>query len=297
MSLPRILCIVGPTSSGKTALSLALAKKFDGEIVNADARQLYRGFDIGTGKPSFEERTGVPHYLFDEDPAQQISVSEWKEKALACIREIVSRGRLPILVGGTGLYVQALVDNFSIPEVAPQVELRDELSSLSLEALVKRLEEVDPDALEIVDLKNPRRVIRALEVALTTGRSFVDARQKGESLVDALQLGIERSREDLYARSEAAVDEMLARGWVEEVRELFTQGFTKETPAMSAIGYRELEDVVRGRSTLTEVVPGIKQATRNYIKRQVTWFKRDERIVWVSDQEGAEELVRSWLAV
>jgi tRNA dimethylallyltransferase len=175
-----------------------------GEIVNADARQLYRGFDIGTGKPSFEERTGVPHYLFDEDPAQQISVSEWKEKALACIREIVSRGRLPILVGGTGLYVQALVDNFSIPEVAPQVELRDELSSLSLEALVKRLEEVDPDALEIVDLKNPRRVIRALEVALTTGRSFVDARQKGESLVDALQLGIVRSREDLYARSEAA---------------------------------------------------------------------------------------------
>jgi tRNA dimethylallyltransferase len=297
MSLPRILCIVGPTSSGKTALSLALAKKFDGEIVNADARQLYRGFDIGTGKPSFEERTGVPHYLFDEDPAQQISVSEWKEKALACIREIVSRGRLPILVGGTGLYVQALVDNFSIPEVAPQVELRDELSSLSLEALVKRLEEVDPDALEIVDLKNPRRVIRALEVALTTGRSFVDARQKGESLVDALQLGIERSREDLYARSEAAVDEMLARGWIDEVRRLLAQGFIKETPAMSAIGYRELVDVIEGRSTLTEVVPGIKQATRNYIKRQVTWFKRDERIVWVSDQEGAEELVRSWLAV
>lgn len=297
MSLPRILCIVGPTSSGKTALSLALAKKFDGEIVNADARQLYRGFDIGTGKPSLEERAGVPHYLFDEDPAQQISVSEWKEKTLACIREIVSRGRLPILVGGTGLYVQALIDNFSIPEVAPQVELRDELSSLSLEALVKRLEEVDPDALEIVDLKNPRRVIRALEVALTTGRSFVDARQKGESLVDASQLGIERSREDLYARSEAAVDEMLARGWIDEVRRLLAQGFTKETPAMSAIGYRELVDVIEGRSTLTEVVPGIKQATRNYIKRQVTWFKRDERIVWVSDQEGAEELVRSWLVV
>lgn len=297
MSLPRILCVVGPTSSGKTVLSLVLAKKFGGEIVNADARQLYRGFDIGTGKPSMEEQAGIPHYLFDEDPVQQITVSEWKERALVCIREIVSRGRLPILVGGTGLYIQALVDNFSIPEVAPQVELRDELSGLSLEELVKRLGEVDPDALEIVDLKNPRRVIRALEVALTTGRSFVDARQKGELLVDALQIGIERSREDLYTRSEAAVDEMLARGWIDEVRGLLAQGFAKETPAMSAIGYRELADVVEGRSTLAEVVPGIKQATRNYIKRQVTWFKRDERIVWTSDQESADKVVRPWFTV
>ena len=294
MSLPRIVCIVGPTSSGKTSLSLALAKAFSGEIVNADARQLYRGFDVGTGKPSLVERAGIPHHLFDEDSMTQITVSEWREKALVRIREIVSRGRLPILVGGTGLYFQALIDNLSIPEVPPQTELREELSRLSLSELVDRLRATDPEALTVVDLKNPRRVIRALEVALTTGQSFVDTRQKGSLLVDALQIGIERTREELYARAETAVDEMLSRGWVEEVRGLFAQGFSKTSPAMSAIGYRELTDVVESRSTLDEAVPNIKRATRNYIKRQITWFKRDERIEWVRDPAEALECVRLW---
>lgn len=294
MSLPRIVCIVGPTSSGKTSLSLVLAKAFGGEILNADARQLYRGFDVGTGKPSLVERAGIPHHLFDEDPMAQITVSEWREKALVCIRDIVGRGRLPILVGGTGLYFQALIDNLSIPEVPPQTELREELSRLSLNELVDRLRATDPEALTVVDLKNPRRVIRALEVALTTGQSFVDARQKGSPLVEALQIGIERTREGLYARAEMAVDEMLSRDWVEEVRGLLARGFSKENPAMSAIGYRELVDVVEGRSTLDEVVPSIKQATRNYIKRQITWFKKDKRIEWVRDPAEALECVRLW---
>lgn len=297
MSLPRIVCIVGPTSSGKTSLSLVLAKALNGEIVNADARQLYRGFYIGTGKPSLIERTEIPHHLFDEDPGTQITVSEWREKALACIHTIVDRGRLPILVGGTGLYLQALIDNLSIPEVPPQTELREALSRCSLDELVDRLRETDPEAVTVVDLKNPRRVIRALEVALATGTSFVDARQKGLPLVEVLQIGIERTREELYARAEAAVDEMVSRGWVEEVRGLLAQGFLKESPAMSAIGYRELVDVVEGRLTLNEVVPSIKQATRNYIKRQITWFKRDERIEWVRDGAEAAQRVRLWLGV
>lgn len=305
MLLPRIVCVVGPTSSGKTALSLLLAKQFDGEIVNADARQLYRGFAIGTGKPSLPlqlplgqgESLSIPHDLFDEDPTQSLTVTEWREKALVCIREIVSRGRLPILVGGTGLYVQTLVDNLSIPEVPPQIELRKALASLSLTELVERLRTVDPDAAMVVDLDNPRRVMRALEVALATGHSFLEARQKGPPLVEALQLGIERTREDLYARAEATVDDMLARGWLEEVRGLIAQGFSKDDPAMSAIGYRELVDVIEGRSTLFEAVSHIKQATRHYIKRQITWFKRDDRILWVKSDEEATELVRLWQQV
>ena len=296
MNIPSIVCIVGPTSSGKTALSLKLAKEFNGEIVNADARQLYRGFDVGTGKPTLGERKNVPHHLFDEDPTKQLTVTEWRDKALTCIHEITSRGRLAILVGGAGLYIQALVDNFSIPEVAPQEDLRAELSMLSLDQLVTRLHEVDPDAAEVVDLHNPRRVVRALEVAIATGRSFDEQRQKDVILVEALQIGIERTREELYARAERAVDEMLERGWVEEVRGLLAQGMTKETPAMSAIGYRELVDVVEGRSSLKEVIPLIKQYTRNYIKRQMTWFKKDDRIVWVKDKEEAEEKVRRWVS-
>lgn len=295
MPLPRIVCVVGPTSSGKTALSLVLAKEFNGEIVNADARQLYRKFDIGTGKPSSVLRLHTPHHLFDEDPTKQLTVTEWRNKVLKCIHEIADRGHLPILVGGTGLYIQALVDHFSIPEVPPNDGLREELLSLHSSEVLRRLQELDPDALEVVDVKNPRRVMRALEVVLSTGTSFAAQRQKREPLVDVLQIGIERSREDLYERAERAVDEMIGGGWIEEVRGLLGQGIIKETPAMSAIGYRELVDVVEGRTTLEAVVPLIKQYTRNYIKRQITWFKKDKRIVWVKDVQDACQRLREWM--
>ncbi len=296
MNLPRIVCVVGPTSSGKTGLSLKLAKQFKGEIINADARQLYRGFDVGTGKPDTLSLSDVPHHLFDEDPTKQLTVTEWRDKALTCIHQIIGRGHLPILVGGTGLYVQALVDNFSVPEVPPNESLRQELSAQSLHELVEKLHQVDPEALEVVDAQNPRRVMRALEVVLSTGKSFVEQRQKGEPLVEALQIGIERTREELYARADKAVYEMLGRGWMEEVKGLLAQGMTKDTPAMSAIGYRELVDVVEGRVKLEEVVPLIKQYTRNYIKRQITWFKRDERIVWVNGASEAGLRVENWMS-
>ncbi len=291
MKLPRIVCVVGPTSSGKTALSLKLAKQFQGEIINADARQLYRGFDIGTGKPDTLALSDVPHHLFYEDPTKQLTVTEWRDKVLTCIHQIIGRGGLPILVGGTGLYVQALVDNFSIPDVPPNESLRQELSELSLQELVERLRQVDSDALEVIDAQNPRRVMRALEVVLSTGKSFVEQRQKGEPLVESLQIGIERTREELYARADNAVDEMLKRGWMDEVKGLLSQGMTKETSALSAIGYRELVDVVESRAKLEEVVPLIKQYTRNYIKRQVTWFSKERRIYWVRTPEEAYEFV------
>lgn len=295
MSLPKVLCIVGPTSSGKTALGLALAKTFNGEIVNADARQLYRGFDIGTGKPSKVERQSVPHHLFEEDPHHPLTVTVWRERALKCIQKAIGRNRLPILVGGTGLYLQALIDNFSIPAVPPQVDLRAELETLSLKELVARLEEADPASVSKIDIKNPRRVLRALEVMLASGRSFADLRSRGEPLVDALQIGIQHSREELYARAEQAVDRMLEDGWLEEVRSLRESRLSSCQEAMSAIGYRELVDVIEGRLSSEGAVLKIKQATRNYIKRQITWFKRDTRIHWVRNEEEALEQIEFWL--
>lgn len=295
MKLPRIVCVVGPTSSGKTALSLKLAKQFQGEIINADARQLYRGFDIGTGKPDILALPDIPHHLFNEDPTKPLTVTEWRDKTLTCIHDIIRRGHLPILVGGTGLYIQALVDNFSIPEVPPNEQLRQELSELSLSALVEKLRQIDANALELIDIQNPRRVIRALEIVLSTGKSLIEQRQKGEPLVEALQIGIERTREELYARADKAVDEMLERGWMDEVKKLLAQGMTKEMPAMSAIGYRELVDVIEGRSALVQVVPLIKQYTRNYIKRQVTWFSKDRRIHWIASSVEVDKVVLNWL--
>ncbi|MBP6945299.1 tRNA (adenosine(37)-N6)-dimethylallyltransferase MiaA [Patescibacteria group bacterium] len=295
MKLPRIVCIVGPTSSGKTALSLKLAKQFQCEIINADARQLYRGFDIGTGKPDTLALSDIPHHLFQEDPTKQLTVTEWRDKALTCIHQVIGRGHVPILVGGTGLYIQALVDNFSIPEVPPNESLRQELSVLSLSVLVEKLREIDPNASEVVDMQNPRRVMRALEIVLSTGKSLIEQRQKGEPLVEALQIGIERTREELYARADKAVDRMLEHGWANEVKQLLAQGVTKDVPAMSAIGYRELVDVIEGRTVLEETVLLIKQYTRNYIKRQVTWFKKDERIVWAKDEGEAMQCVSDCL--
>ncbi|MFA6429220.1 MAG: tRNA (adenosine(37)-N6)-dimethylallyltransferase MiaA [Patescibacteria group bacterium] len=279
--LPHILCIVGPTSSGKTAMGLRLAKERNGEIINADARQVYRGFDIGTGKPKGEWKEGVylvdgvVHHLMDDvDPMTTMTVAEWRERALSTIHDIVRRGKLPIVVGGTGLYVQALVDAYDLPHVPPQKELRDRLEKMSLEERVHELKGVDPQAASVVDLMNPRRVQRALEVALTTGRSFVDQRVKKEPVVNAEMICLMPSREELYRRIDAAVDERMADGWLDEVRRLHDAGIPWDAPAMTSIGYRELGAVLRGEMSLEEATVKIKQATRQYAKRQMTWFKK-----------------------
>lgn len=280
--LPRVLCIVGPTSSGKTSLGIALAKKFDGEVINADARQIYRGFDIGTGKPSEEEREGIPHHLMSfVEPTRTFTVAEWRIEALALVRSISSRGKLPIIVGGTGLYIQALIDNYQIPSVPPQPEFRATMEGRPLEELVRLLREKDPEAAETVDLKNPRRVLRALEVVTFTGASFSSQRTKEPPVVEALMLAPLRTKEELDARIDAAVDRMIERGWIEEIRGLHAEGVAWDAPAMTSIGYRELGAFVRGECSLEEAVRLTKRATRQYAKRQMTWFKRDERIQWV----------------
>ncbi len=306
-ALPRVLCIVGPTSSGKTLLGVRLAKAFNGEIINADARQVYQEFDIGTGKPIGGKREckrgrnyflyqDVPHYLMDFLPPDQLfTVAEWRKVAITAIRYIQRRKYLPIVVGGTGLYIQSLVDNYQIPEVPPQPAFREAMSTEPLEELARRLIHLDPEAEKVVDLKNPRRVLRALEVITFTGKPYTSLRKKAKPLVEPLLIAIKRSKEELRERIDQAVELYIEAGWLDEIRRVKKSGTAWDIPAMTSIGYRELGAYIRGETMLEEAIQKTKDATWQYAKRQLTWFNRDKRIHWVEDENAAEELVRKWL--
>jgi tRNA dimethylallyltransferase len=305
--LPRAVFVVGPTSSGKTSLGVELAHLFEGEIINSDARQVYRQVHIGTGKPTGESRLyerryrafihkGVPHYLMDFlPPSETYSAVEWRNAAMKAIKGISKRKHLPIVVGGTGLYIASIVDHLDFPDVPPQPLLRKAYDLKSLDDLVYLLLRIDPDAHTEVDIKNKRRVIRALEIMTFTGQKMVELRKKGPPLVDALQIGIKRTTEELYARADAEVDEMVSRGLVDEVRRLLLEGVSESSPAFTALGYREIAAHVQGRLSLEEAMTHMKKITHAYIRRQVTWFKRDARIVWVESMEEGIEKVREWL--
>lgn len=305
--LPRIVCVVGPTSSGKTALGIRLASHFQGEIVNADARQCYRYFTIGTGTPEGARKIvhgrkayvveGIPHYLIDFlEPMHVLTAAEWRDMALRAIRGIARRGHLPLVVGGTGLYVRALVDNFSFPNVPPKPELREAFKKKSLEDLVTLLLKLDPSAAETVDLKNPRRVVRALEVVTFTGTPFSQLRRIGRPVVEAFQVGIAWPREQLLERIDRAVEEMVERGWIDEIREIRRKNIPMDAPAMTSIGYRELLSYIRGEQTLDQAIAACQRAVRQYAKRQETWYRRDPRIHWAHNEDEAFGMVERWLS-
>jgi len=306
-ALPRVLCIVGPTSSGKTILGIRLAKAFKGEIINADARQVYREFNIGTGKPIGGKRVakggrsmylfeGIPHYLMDYlPPSEMLTVAEWREKAILAVKGIKKRGGLPIIVGGTGLYIQALVDNYQIPSVPPQEAFRSAMSNKSLDELVKLLLRLDPKAVTLVDLKNPRRVLRALEVATFTGKPFTEQKSSAKPVMNALIIGLKRDPDELRERINRAIEAYIEAGWLDEIRDLRDKGISWDAPAMTSIGYRELGAYLRGECTLEHAIDKTKKATWQYAKRQRTWFKRDKRIQWVCLDDDIEGLVRTWL--
>lgn len=297
-TLPKIIVIVGPTASGKTALSLELAKQFVGEIVNADSRQVYRGMNIGTAKIELDQEFlagGIRHHLIDAaDPGEEFSLSHFKRLAFETIDGILSRGKLPIIVGGTGLYVQAIVENLDIPAVAPDTRLRAELEKKDLLELVGMLKQHDPEAYGKVDLKNPRRVVRALEIALSENTDQIKKFSKLDPRYDALQIGINISREELVARINRRVDEQISAGLVDEVRGL-AQSYSWDLPAMSGIGYKQIGYFLNGQMSLPEAVELIKRDTRRYAKRQMTWFKRDGSIHWIQDSGGARRLVEEFL--
>jgi tRNA dimethylallyltransferase len=292
---PRILVIVGPTASGKTALAIALAKKFDGEIVSADSRQIYRGMDIGTAKPTKTELREIPHHLIDiANPDEDYTVTDYKRDAIAAINDIAARGRLPILVGGTGLYIKAVVENLDVPEVKADPALRarieDEIKNEGLELVFEKLVVLDPEAAYVVDPKNPRRVVRALEVAIATGEPFTAQRKKSATLFDALALGINPPAEILRERIDRRVDAMMNDGLVEEVATIIKK-YGHAAAAFDAIGYREIIAYLNGDWSLAEAVAVMKLNTWRYAKRQMTWFRKDKTIHWITSEQERVDLV------
>jgi tRNA dimethylallyltransferase len=316
LPLPKVIVIVGPTASGKTGLSLALARPglfaaapAGGEIISADSRQIYRGMDIGTAKATAAERAAVPHHLLDiRNPDEDYTVAEFKHDAVAAIASIVARGRLPILVGGTGLYIRAVVDNLDIPAVVGDPVLRTQIeadiAANGLAAVFDRLVALDPEAAYIVDGRNPRRVVRALEVATLTGRPFTEQRRRQAPLYDFLILGLSPAPEVLRGRIDRRIDEMGAAGLVDEVKNLLkkyrrTDGGVNDEHslpiAFDAIGYREIIDYLDGRTTLDEAIATMKMNTWHFAKRQITWFRKDKKVRWIEDKREAEELAEEFL--
>ena len=294
----EVLAIVGPTASGKSRLGMEIAQCVGGEIVGADSRQVYRHMDIGTAKPSLEDRERVRHHIIDIiSPSEDYSVALYVRQAREAIADVVKRGRVPIVVGGTGQYIWALLEGWNVPEVSPNHSLREELqerlSRNGLADLVEELRRVAPKAAKRVDLANPRRVIRALELAYQTTDGEPEEPTRTSPPFQASIVGIEIDRARLYDRINGRVDAMFEVGWVGEVERLLGMGFGPELPAMSSLGYREICEYLRGEVTLEDAVETIKSKTRRFARQQGAWFRtNDERIRWFSgEREGLDQAV------
>ena len=288
--LSKLLVISGPTASGKTAFAIEIAKKYNGVLIAADSRTVYKYMDIGTGK-----ELNYPHKLINiVRPDQTLTLADYKKKAVAAIRAAARAGKLPILVGGTGLYIWAIVDNLLIPKVAANEKMRRELQKKTSEELFNILNSIDPSAAKVTG-KNKRRIIRALEVVAGSGEKFSESTKKGKPLFDFLEIGLALPREELVKRIDKRVDEMIKTGFMAEVLKLRKKLFFPDLPAMSGIGYKELNDVIDGNMIMSDAVSRIKARTRQYARRQMTWFRRDKRIHWILGLGEADLLVKSWL--
>ncbi len=292
--LRRLVAIVGPTASGKSAIAMELALRLGGEIVNADSRQIYTGMDIGTAKPTQDDRRRVRHHLYDIcDPAERYSLALYQRDARAALDRIWERGAFAWLVGGTGQYAWALLESWTVPEVPPDPALRDRLTAIATidgaDALHERLRAIDPAAAASIDPRNVRRVVRAIEVFEVTGRPISDWQTKGSPDFEYLLFGIDVPREVLDARIERRVDEMFAAGFVDEVRGLLAARARADASAMSSIGYAEVARHLGGEISLAEAIEATKRATRRLARRQAQWFRRDDRrITWVHDADDIE---------
>lgn len=302
---PPLLVILGPTAVGKTALAIQVALALGGEIVSADSRQVYRHMDIGTAKPTPGELAAVPHHLIGiVTPDQPFSLAEYQRAAYRAIQDIHAREWLPLLVGGTGQYLSAVLEGWGIPEVPPDPSLRAELENFAAaqgaRALHNRLRAVDPAAAERIDYRNVRRVVRALEVCLLTGTPITVLQRKSPPPYRVLQIGLTLPRETLYERVDARVEHMIVAGLEREMRALLDAGYTWDCPAMSGLGYAQWQPYFTGDVTLDEVIGAIKRETRAFVRRQYTWFRgHDSGIRWLDAAQTAPDavisIVRDWL--
>jgi tRNA dimethylallyltransferase len=303
-SQPPLIVILGPTGVGKTDLSIDLCRACRGEVISADSRQIYRGMDIGTAKATSAEQAVAPHHLLDiRAPDEVLTVAEYQHLAYATIDAIHRRRHTPFLVGGTALYIRAVVEGLRIPAVPPDPEMRarleERLAQEGVNALFGDLATLDPRTAAQIDARNPRRVLRALEIFLLTGRSKVEMEGADPPPYRTLMVGLNRSRATLYARIDRRVDAMLAAGLVEETQRLLDQGYDARLPAMTSLGYRECIDYLAGRSDLESAARRIKTETHRYVRHQTTWFRKLSNIEWFDlDQVEPSQItafVTTWL--
>ena len=287
--MKNIICVAGPTASGKTSLAVELAKFMNGEVVSCDSMQIYRRMTIGTAKPVPQEMEGIPHHMIDVcEPEEDFSVSKYCEMAAPIVEDITKRGKTAIIAGGTGLYMDSLIkgNDFSpFPATGHRERLEEKLAQVGLDALLAELAAVDPEAAERSQ-RNPRRVIRALEVYYETGETITVHNLRTQAIpprFDPLWIGLDfEPRQLLYDRIDLRVDIMLQQGLLDEIRELLASGIAKSCTAMQAIGYKEFIAALDGRMTIEEAAEDLKKASRHYAKRQLTWFKRNKNIHWLT---------------
>ena len=292
--MSRIICIAGPTASGKTALAVALAKALDGEVISCDSMQIYQGMDVGTAKPTEAEMAGIPHHMLDVcDPDEDFSVSRYCALADPVLQDILARGKTAIIAGGTGLYMDALIrgnDFAPCPATGMREKLEIEADETGMEAMLERLRAIDPEAAARLHIADRKRIIRALEVYYETGETITAHNLKTQAIppkYDPVWFALEdENRADLYARIDRRVDIMLKDGLLEEIQGLLHRGIPEKCTAMQAIGYKEFVDGLAGRCTLEEAAALVKQSSRRYAKRQLTWFRRNEKIHWLRRQPG-----------
>ena len=296
-----LIVILGPTAVGKTALSLDLAERFGGEIVGADSRQIYRGMDIGTAKPSAEEQARVPHHLIDiQPPDKQMALATYQQMAFSVIDDTHRRGRVPFLVGGSALYLRAVTEGLQIPEVAPNPALRSELEGFAHEngraAVHARLQALDPVAAGKIHPNNLRRVIRALEIVQTTGRKKSDLEATAPPPYRILKIGLDLPRPLLHKRIDQRVLDMVDAGLVEEMASLQSAGYSANLPALSSLGYQEIATYLRGQMTLAAAVERIQIETHRFVRHQYTWFRRIPNIHWFDTTEDSQPAIQKLVA-
>lgn len=295
-----LIVVAGPTASGKTGLAIDIARKFDGEVVSADSMQIYKYMDIGTAKPTAEERAMCPHHLIDfVEPDEDFSVADYTKLAHEKIADIYARGKLPVMCGGTGLYINSVVNDVEFGEMTADEELREKLAEIGKreggEKLIEILREFDPVSAERLHPNNMRRVIRAIEFYKLTKIPISEHQEmtkRIESRYDPVMFCIDHDRQILYDRIDLRVDLMIKDGLIDEVRRIMDMGYTKELNSMKGIGYKEIMDYLNGECTLEEAIENVKQGSRRYAKRQLTWFRRDERIIMLKPETASAEAER-----
>ena len=292
--LDNMICIAGPTASGKTALAIALAKLYDGEVVSCDSMQIYKGMDIGTAKPTMEERQGIVHHLLDvAEPWEDFSVSRYCALATAAVEDIVARGKTAIIAGGTGLYMDSLIkgnDFAPFPSTGMREKLEQQADEKGLLYMHGLLAGIDPDAAAKLPVADRKRVIRALEVYLETGETITEHNRRTQEIppkYTPLWLGLDfADRAELYRRIDLRVDIMLQQGLVEEIKELLASGIPEKCTAMQAIGYKEFVAALNGFGTIQEAADEVRKSSRHYAKRQLTWFRRNKNMHWITREAG-----------